>query len=315
MEPPQQTRPDRSWRGLVPPSRRIHRKYFLEIFQASRGNVSEQIITAIAAAIGSAVLFHLCRSFLGRLYVRRITSSADSWVPQLVELYGQTFPADDGTNYCMEEITDIMDSTFESDRHVEVENIILAAICKKEVVGFIFCHLYPERRKAIISYFTIDKDVPEARHKGAKVLIENLKRILVSGSRCDILFFDLQGVVPETPISERRHREARRVRFKQSAKSLGMKTREFLFPYLCPRLSLSDDTKEFPFALFGIGIGSPIPDKIPKEQIIEYLKFIYLDCYGDMYSVSDPRFKEHHAYLEGLVAEYETSLPNFVQVI
>jgi hypothetical protein len=252
--------------------------------------------------------------------VKRITSSGDKSVPDLLNLYAKLFPEEEGTNYSVDEFHQIMDVEFEEKRHVEVENIVLAATHKKEVVGFLFCHLYPKKRKALISYFGIKKEVLAARRVGpnrelgaARKLLVRLHDILLKDKNCDFLFFDLEGFNPDSPPEIKIERRARRVLFRNSATALGYKAQEFQFDYHCPKVALTEGTRESPFSLFCIGITQPIPHEVDKTTMMDFLRFIYIDGYGDFYAVSDPRFKEHHRYLEASLAEYEAILPEVIR--
>lgn len=284
----------------------------------------ETVIAIILSAAGSlaAVYWQQINSWAAntfitqRIVVKRIEGGGDANVPALIELYGEMFPEEDGTNYSMEEFIQIMDKTFEETRHVKVENIVLVALIKKEVVGFIFSHFYPTERKAIISYFGIKKENDVARQlRASQHLLKRLRHILSDEKKCDALFFDLEGYDSQTPAQERHRRKGRKVLFRNSAKALGYKAREFQFSYHCPKVALTADAREAPFSLFCIGIDKEIPKQIDKNTMIEYLKFIYLFCYGDFYAISDPRFEEHLKYLRKSVDEYQKILPDSILAV
>lgn len=273
----------------------------------------ELLMGMIVTVVGGIVLYYWQKRVAERITVRRIKSSTYEHVEGLLDLYRTLFPEEDGTNYSIEEMVEFLNAKFEAARHVEVENIALVAVLRDEVVGFIICHLYPTRRKAIISYFAIKKEIPVARLKASRQLLVKLRDILVSGRACDVLFYDLQGFDASTSKTDRSERRARPVLFKQSAKFLGLKACEFQFEYQCPKVSMSESSHEYPFSLFCIGVQVQMPDSIPKQLMLEYLRFIYLDCYGDVYPVSDPRFQEHHAHLQKIIDRYETTLPELVR--
>ncbi|WP_157817586.1 hypothetical protein [Candidatus Thiodictyon syntrophicum] len=273
----------------------------------------ELLIGMFVTVVGGIALYYWQNRIVERISVKRIKSSTHEYAEGLLDLYRIIFPDEEGVNNSLEEIIDVLNAKFEATHHVEVENITLAAVLRSEVVGFIFCHLYPQRRKAIISYFAIKKEIPAARLKAARQLLARLKDILVKGRLCDVLFYDLQGFDATTPRADRSERRARRVLFKQSASSFGLKAREFQFEYQCPKVSMSESAHEYPFVLFCIGINCQIPDCVPKQLMLDYLRFIYLDCYGDIYPVSDPRFQEHQAHLKTIVDRYEGTLPDIVQ--
>lgn len=207
-----------------------------------------------------------------------------------------------------------MDAKFEDRRIVDVENINLVAVLKNEVVGFIFCHLYPEKRKAIVSYFAV-KDGIDYYHKVAHKLLAKLKKTLINGNLCDDLYFEIQGFDSTTPKTEQRKRRGLRLLFSREAASFGLKVREFDFQYKCPRISMAEDAHEYPFSLFCVGLRDKIPNKIPKHQMIEILEFIYLECYGDLYPLNDKLFYKHHEHLQALLENYENILPEVIPTI
>lgn len=274
-----------------------------------------EILSGILIAVGGGIgLYVWQRRVLERIIVKRIKSSSDTHVDGLLRLYERLFPEEDGTNYTIEEINEFMDAKFEAERHVVVENIALVAILKEEVVGFILCALYPhKRRKAIVTYFAIDEDNDEARLKGAgDRILERLKKILIKSKKCDALFYELQAPDERGSSAEQRRRRARRLLFRRKAKASGLKAVEFQFPYQCGKVSLSSGVHESPFSLFCIGLREPIPKRVSKAQLLEYLDFIYMDCYGDLYPKDDPRFSEHQVHLTELLEHYKSTLPEVV---
>ena len=274
-----------------------------------------EIISGIVIAIGGGIgLYVWQRNVLDRIVVKRIMSSSDKHVDGILRLYERLFPEEDGTNYTIEEMNEFMDAKPEAERHVVVENITLVAILRGEVVGFLLCAIYPvTRRKAIVTYFAVDEDNDEARVKSAADrLLEKLKTILIKSKKCDVLFYELQAPDERNSNDERRKRRARRLLFRRKAKASGLKALEFQFPYQCAKVSLSSDVHESPFSLFCIGLREPIPNQLSKKQLLEYLEFIYLDCYGDLYPKDDPRFPEHQAHLLGMLEHYKKSLPEVI---
>jgi hypothetical protein len=232
----------------------------------------------------------------------------------VVALYNDLFE-DDGTNYSPDELLDFLTQPYSRDRHLpEIENIVLVAKHSQVVVGFIFCHYYPIRRKAIVSYYAIDKRDDKARATAAKILAKELQNILSQPSRtCDFLFFDTQNPDASSDKAENRERRARPALFKLTAESMGLHAYRIDFDYRCPRVSLDAAAIEFPFTLLCIPISTvTLSVPIPRDTIVEFLRFIYEDCYGDFYPVSDSRFEEYRSYLSGLVTSYETTLPALV---
>lgn len=248
------------------------------------------------------------------IIVSRLTERDHEDASAVVTLYTKIFQ-DDGTNYTPEELLDFLTKPIFTDRHLpKIENIVLIAKHHSSVVGFMFCHFYPDRKKAIVSYYAIDRRDERARMKAAGAMAKELHSLLSHASRpCDFLFFDTQNPDAQLGKVENRERRARPALFKLTAESLGLHAYKLHFDYRCPRVSLDPDAREYPFTLLCIPLpGVTLNVPVPRDMVIQFLSFIYEDCYGDMYPVSDARFTEHHNYLARLVAEYQSTLPEFI---
>lgn len=234
--------------------------------------------------------------------IKRIRSSTDKYVDEVIALYKFHFPDNDGTNYSEDEMRRMMNAKYKRRRISECENITLAAILKDEVVGFVFCHFYPETRKAIISYIA----VKDSRNKTSHKLVSKLKKILLKSGQCDELFFETEGSDANKGLIRW---------FSEKAKSIGFNVRLFNFKYQCPMVSMSHESKESPFFLFCIGIKTEIPELITKSKMLEILRFIYFDCYGDLYEVKDKLFLEHYSHLQQMFENAENTLPDVIPTI
>lgn len=264
-----------------------------------------EIITGIVVTVGGgAAWYYIQKALENRISIKRIESSSDDYVAGVVDLYKQHFP-DDGTNYSPDEVVEMMDAKFEERRIAEAENINLAAVLKNEVLGFIFCHFYPESRKAIVSYIAVKGGIAIHR-KTSLELIKRLKKILTKNNQCDSLFFEIQGFDTNKGL--------RRL-FTDRADSIALKVRKFVFDYQCPKISMAEGAHEAPFSLFCVGLREDFPDLISKQKMIEVLEFIYLECYGDLYPISDELFYKHREHLKEIVDNYEKTLPDLIPVV
>ncbi|HWM24451.1 MAG TPA: hypothetical protein VNP98_06475 [Chthoniobacterales bacterium] len=276
------------------------------------------IIESVVAIGGTILAAYIWENHIrDRVSVRRIISPDDPDSEMLVDLYQNLFP-DDGTNYSPAEILEFLDGSleFEENRHVQAKNIVLIAKYRGDVVGFILCHFYRERRKAIVSYYGINREILQARRSAGARLLPRLIRILRDRRHpCDFLLFDLQGVDPTTPKKEAGERKARPVRFKQTARRLGLTAYLLQFQYLCPKISLSDGTHEYPFTLMCVPITGHLPKPVPRALVLEFLHFLHHDCYGDLYPVTDERFQPYHDHLRQRLKYYEDTLPPEVHAV
>ena len=278
----------------------------------------EIIVSSVMGVLGTVAASYIWeRKIRDKIYTKRITSASNKNIQGLIELYIELFP-DETIDYSADEIRELFDELSEPDgfRHVKADNILLIAKFKGAVVGFIFCHYYPERKKAIISYYGIDDKVLEAKKFAASALLKHLGRALIRKHiDCQYLFFDVAKPGQQLPQKENLRRKARIRLFMQSARIIGKKAYSFHFDYHSPKAYLSNDTHERPLVLMFIPIKGIISTTMPKSQIMSFLKFIFLDCYGDIYRIDDPRFDEYQLHLSKIVNEFESNLPEKIVLI
>lgn len=248
-----------------------------------------------------------------QIYIERINSASHKHIAGLLDLYRAFFAEEDGTHYSPKEITELLSADFSINRHVKIENIALVAILQDEVVGFLFFQLSTQKQKALINYIAVKKESSLA-HKVINQFAIELKCILTR-SGCEVFFYELQGFDATTVKSNHLKRRARGILFKRTMEIVSLKCRELQFAYKSPRISMSETAYEYPLSLSCAGMQAPIPDFIPKQLLLEWLEFIYLDCYGCLYPVSDPRFSEYYAYLQTVVDQYAVTLPEMITVI
>jgi hypothetical protein len=267
------------------------------------------VVGAIPATIIAAFVWE--RKIRDRVFVRRIVSTDDEDVEELIELYSKLFP-DETTNYSGEHIVEILEkgSEPENTRHVRSEDIVLVARFKQEVVGFMFCHFYPARRKAIVSYYGIDGQFLEARKSAADCLLKKLKSLLTAKSRkCEYLFFDVERPDTRLELKKNRERKCRIILFKQSARHLREKAYEIQFDYQSPKITLDEKTHKTSLVLMFVPLKPTSISSLEREELTKFLEFVLLDCYGDIYRMDDPRFKKYHEHLNQLLKKYQRDLP------
>ena len=270
----------------------------------------------IGACIGVA-LTHLRSKVSDRLRVVRITRSGDPFLTGVLELYSSLFPAD-GTNLSCEDIITFFpdESGPLREDYVVVEDILLAGIMHKEVVGFILAHYFPEPRTAILSYFGIDKSSQGARNSGATILLQRLRRILArTNPQCEWLVFELHHADPGLDQETNNRRDARAALFKQTAKQLRLRAAELMVDYVRPKWCLEPQVVEEPMRLMCCPLVRQIAlHALPKDKAMHLLEAMYLYCYGAYYTVGDPRLKVHQEYLRHRLKMYELVLPDPVEI-
>jgi hypothetical protein len=267
----------------------------------------------VAGTIFAAYIWE--KQIRDRVFVRRIKSSDDADIEGMLELYLSLFP-DDGVNYSCDDLIELTraQDEFDEARHVKGENIMLVARFKSEVAGFLFCHFYPERKKAIVSYYGINKQIVEARRSAASRLLRSLHTLLKK-RKCDFIFFDALRPGQDHPRAENSERKARLALLKQSAKALGLHACELQFDYRSPKITLAEGTHEDCLSLLVVPLSSAPVSHFAKTEVGGFLRFVYQDCYGDIYRTDDPRFQEYQKYLSKRVEDYEKSLPEQVKAL
>ncbi len=272
----------------------------------------EIVVTAILGIAATIIAAYVWETKIrDRISVKRIMNPNDKDIPQLLELYVDLFP-NEISNYSSSDIMDLIEHQNHSKdvSHNISEDFIMVAKCKSDVIGFLLCHFYPEREKAIISYYGIDKNIRSARTSAAHSLLSAIHNELTSkGRSCKYLFFDVERPTNRLTRKERAERKARVTVFKQSARSFGRKAFCIEFDYSSPRITLSTGTRETPLTLMTIPLASSLEGSISRETLLEFLSFIYFDCYGDIYELNDPHFKSYQDHVSKKLEKYSASLP------
>lgn len=270
---------------------------------------------AVAALVGFGVRWWRSR----RITIRRLRIGTGRDVDELLALYSSLFPPD-GTNYTENEIAEFLgdDAETSPSRHVAVENMFFIAKIRGEVIGFIWSCYYPSRRSAIIPYYGIDKSVKEARlGVGIRLVRQLFNTLRKCTPACRTVVFEVQKPNLTVDVEERRKRVARIRRFKDVGKQLSILIRELDFTYTRPRLSVADDPlakEEELVLLMARADETPWGDRLNRKTLTDLLTFLYHDCYGDVYSLDDPRHNDFHEYLRKRLCTVLASLPEQIRL-
>ena len=281
----------------------------------------EIAIGAIAAVFGGIIATiaanYIWKKYDDRISVKRIINPKDKDIKSLLELYVKLFP-DESTNYSGEDIIKIIEQQNHKPelKHIKADDLLLVAKCKGDVIGFLFCHYYKPRKKAIVSYYGIDKSNLQARISGTNALIETTQTYLNGGENvCEQLFFDVEDEKTFRTKEEKRRAKARKVILKQTAKEFGLTAYELKFNYRTPKINIADETKEAKLSLMVIPLLDSIENSLPCSSVCEFLDFIYLDCYGDFYEITDPRYEEFRKHLLEKLDKIKKEIPENVQAV
>jgi len=231
--------------------------------------------------------------------VRRI-ALGDPKQEELLNLYCETFP-DDGTVLTREQVREILIPNL-PDRITKTDNIPLIATRNDELLGFIICTHYEETNMAFVSYFAVKPGV-SPKFQTSRRLLDKLYQALHKIG-CDYLFFESQ-IVGSTA--------ARLHRFAELSRALGFEFRQFKIDYIGPKPHL--DAREESLLFFAVGIRNDIGDRVSKEQMREFLDFMFVKVYGDIYRVESEEFRIHNEYLQQHVEKIAAAFPDEIETL
>ncbi len=246
--------------------------------------------------------------------VHRIESTRDKNCRGLYSLYTALSDGPE-TNYSTKELKQFMTRNPKG-RHVKVENIVLVALWGDMVVGFLLCHFYADHKKAIISYCGIAKENEVATRFGMERMLRTLNDILRNGNHgCDYLFFDISCSGSKSSKRPSNACKLRMRHFQAMSCNVGNEARWLKFEFKCPEVSLSYGVQVRPFVLMCVPIEGQIGSSVPKDKMREFLEFIYMDCYGDLYPKTDSHWAEHQQRLKKVLADTVKKLPKSVSAL
>lgn len=274
----------------------------------------EIAIGAIGAILGgiiaTIVANYIWKIIDSRIIIKQITNPKDKDINQLIELYGEIFP--DGFNV-EEQFEYIQLSLLKSDkRPIEVDDIWLIAKRGRNVVGFFFCHYYPKRNKAWVSYYGVDKPKELPKDAISSKLVEKVLSYLKK-RECEYLFFDVQRPQKNIKSKENTEKKSRIRLFKKDARINDVKALELKFDYKAPKISISAPSNS-QLTLMIIPLTGKLEIPVPQKTIIEFLDFIYMDCYGDLYEKDDSRYEKFNKHLHIKLEEMKKEVPELVEV-
>ena len=280
----------------------------------------EIAIGAIAAVFGGIIATiaanYIWKKFDDRIIIKRIINPKDKDIKGLIELYVGLFP-DESINYSGQDIIKIIEQQNHAPelQLIKADDFLIVAKCKGDVVGFLFCHYYKPRKKAIVSYYGIDKSNLQARISGTNALIESIQSYLnAKENDCEFLFFDVEDPSSARAKDEKRKRRARKAVLRQTAKEFGLTAYELKFNYHTPKINLADDMKEAKLSLMVIPLSGSIENSLSRSTVCEFLDFIYLDCYGDFYELTDSRYEDFRKHLLEKLNKIKKEVPENVEV-
>ncbi len=271
------------------------------------------VVGAIVAGIVTSLIYD--RKIKDRVSIKRVENSLDDDAAGLVKLYLEHFKKK--SDYTEEDMWEYLHQPEvpKENRPIRVEDFFLVAKYHGEVIGFLICAFYPDRRKAIIPYYAIDQNTPGlAQTNASRKLRKTIRKLLIKRT-CRYLFFDVERPFANLPREELNLRKKRIRRFRMDAETAGLHAYAINFDYKTPKITIDPGAASTKLMLMVVPIVDKLSSPISRQDLMGFLRFIYLDCYGDIYELSDPRHAKYHAHLSQQLVSQEKTLPETVDLI
>jgi len=288
----------------------------------SNGLLSPELIIAVIGGIISTVIGTLFVDWIKSrttVKVKLLTKSTDKDVEGFVELYDKLI--DENQRIDPAEIISWIDEDRVL-RKLETHNYLHYLFVGKlsgSVVSFLKTMYCKDTQYMFIAYYGIDTSVERARRLAAPAMMKSLANLIKKDLKdCKAVIAEVEP--PNMKIDERENTERRaRIRlFKETANRLSYPMYEIGIKYLQPQMEIADDEKylEEESILLYAPVSDPKPynKKIPKEKVLDILRFIYLQIYRPTFRHDPENDFSYQRYLNTLLQHYETTLPDTVSL-
>ena len=272
--------------------------------------------TAVATATGVAVKAVLWthERLTQRVQIKEIDSSEHKDFPEFVELYDRTI--EESTRITPTEIAAWLDNK----NHKNGLDYTLL-LCKKgeEILGFAQLMHIPGKPYSYISYFGIDNQKLNARKQASARLAAYLRKIVAKKiSHCLGVYFEVQSpYVVGLELQEVHERIARSRRFKDLVRVEGGRAYEIDMQYIAPEVpgdvhTLSQHEMRLMYFVLDKSCERQL---LPKPELIEAIRFLYLDIYGLLYKDDVELNDIYRSELDVQIGQYEATLPENIRLI
>lgn len=238
-----------------------------------------------------------------QIKVRRINTDNFKETQDFIDVYNECFSNRD--DYAPEELLEFCDDPKNERKHVPADNIILVAKYKGSLLAFLSCFYYPQKGYGIIAHYGKNPNFREEGKYVDKQILGYLRKLLVKKHNCELIVFEIDAMDK---------RMGKAYLFTRFARKIGYEGYQLQFEFVRPMRYLND-TEGGRLDLYVIPINYPVTALMPKEKVLDIIRFLHLYCYGDYYDVSDPSHLEYQNYLKGRVAYYEQHLPAQIRLV
>lgn len=178
--------------------------------------------------------------------------------------------------------------------------------------------MYDRNNKYLfIAYYGIDTTVKQASKLAAPAIIKRFVGLLNELNDCQAIIFEAESPHSALEGNENKIRKARLRLFKQTAGRLNVKLFRLDFDYLQPHMEVprGEPSLEERMLLFYAPIDNLVTDQLSKEQVLDILRFVYLQIYRPTFRHDPLKDFAYQSYLHSLLRSYETSLPDCIALV
>lgn len=288
--------------------------------QGSTGSNNFDLMITIASGVVSAVISKLIYDYIKskRIRIKQIKSSKDPDLNGFVDLYNTLI--DDDIRIDASEIIRWIDEdrALRKMKSHKYYHYLFVGKIDQEVVSFLKVMYCTDSKYLFVAYYGINTTIEQARLFAAPLMMKTLVRLVQTEIKdCKAVLCEVQKPQTQLEQAENDKRKARLRLFKETARILNFRLFEIDFEYLQPRMEIERDQRQQSEESM-ILLYAPIKDEIPfdrqlpKNKLLEILKFIYLQIYRPTYRHEPEKDFIYQSYLNSLLELYEHLLPDYI---
>lgn len=273
-------------------------------------NLIQTIFTVLGGGLIGGTTY-IWNKYINQVSVKLIKDPNDSDIESFITLYEEII--DENIRITPDEIIKFIGNHTPTDESMLCDYLF---ICKKEkeVIGFLKIIYCWNREYLFIAYLGSSKIKNQSSKIASNALLLHLvKYIKKNFKSCRAIFFEVEL----SNIPSKRSKGLAKLRlFRYTTNNLKFPCYQVLFNYIQPEMPTDGGaTKEETNALLFIPLGYSLirNDKISKNELLDFIDFIYLDIYGRVYD--DNELNEvNKMYLNDLLGKYKAELPEYIKI-
>ena len=255
------------------------------------------------------------------LVVERVQNHRDLSLIEVMELYVARIPEREQINP-QDFIRFLHDDEDRREAGERSQDFMFVAKQRDEVCGFALAHSNAERGIAFVAYLVAIQGLKGEHRTISAALLEEVARLFAPGSELadhSGILLDVEDPRTATNPEEQREQLARIRLFYTLAARESFVLRALDFPYRQPLLHIpreGERGRETPLLLmFAQAHGKPMTRFLDREQVRDFLDFMYKWLYPAGFSEIEEENVEYRRYVEELYAEVIEKLPERVPAV